>query len=439
MSVGLYSGTSGLALGTGLYKGVSGLWGGASGLITGDGASLYLNFLAGAPLDSRVTFTRATTATFVGSNGLIQSAAINAPRFDYDPVTLAAKGLLIEEQRTNLLTYSEQFDNAAWLKDSSTVTANTTVSPDGNTNADTIIETATNSVHRIYEQINVVPGTAVTMSFYAKAKERTQVFGTGGTAAYGTQVRVLYDLSAVTAVVQSGAVTATIVNVGNGWRKCTWTATPSATTLGNHFIGLGLSGSDTYTGDGTSGIFIWGAQLEAGAFATSYIPTVASQVTRSADVASMTGTNFSSWYNPTEGTVVANFDTYAPSVADGFGRVYQIDNATNNNVIALQKNNGGGSQFFGYVAVSGAGQATLFTSAISANTPAKVATAYKLNDFGQATNGGTLVTDASGTIPTVSQMRIGSLSGVSSLNGHIQQIAYYNTRLPNATLQALTA
>lgn len=318
--------------------------------------SLVLDFLTTTSLDSRVTFTRASTATFVGSNGLIQSAAINAPRFDYDPVTLAAKGLLIEDQRVNLLLNS-LLNGTVLLTQNVTVTA-----------------------------------VAHTISFY----------GTG-------------------TITLTGASAATVTGTGVYPNRRTLTFTPSAGTLT-----CTVSGSVQY------------AQLEVGAFATSFIPTAGAAVTRSADVATMTGTNFSSWYNPTEGTVVANFDTYAPSVADGFGRVYQIDNATNNNVIALQKNNGGGSQFFGYVAVSGAGQATLFTSAISANTPAKVATAYKLNDFGQATNGGTLVTDASGTIPTVSQMRIGSLSGVSSLNGHVRQISYYNTRLLNSQLQTLT-
>lgn len=395
--------------------------------------ALVLDFLTTTSLDSRITFTRASTATFVGSNGLIQSAAINAPRFDYDPVTLAAKGLLIEEQRTNLLTYSEQFDNAAWLKDSSTVTANTTISPDGNTNADTIIETATNSVHRIYEQINVVSGTAVTMSFYAKAKERTQVFGTGGTAAYGTQVRVLYDLSAVTAVVQSGAVTATIVNVGNGWRKCTWTATPSATTLGNHFIGLGLSGSDTYTGDGTSGAYIYGAQLEAGSFATSYIPTVASQVTRSADVATMTGTNFSSWYNQNAGTFVASFQNVVDTVGGGKS-VFSVNDGTNNNRIAMITTSAlvEGRIVVGGVATNPAQRA------ITANAVAKSAIGAEAGSAAQFTNGVLNSAVAPSTLPTVNRLEIGANLTSTFLNGHIRAISYYNTRLLNSQLQTLT-
>ena len=388
-----------------------------SSLRIGGRPAMFLDFIGTNSLDSRVTFTRASTATFVGSNGLIQLAAIDAPRFDYDPVTLAPKGLLIEEQRTNLARYSEQFSDAAWSKfATATVTANTSTAPDGTTTADTLNMPASGDRINL-SAIAITGGTTYTASLWLSGSGTTfiSLASLGGTYIFAAQ-------------------------------QITLTATPTRYTVSlvtnanntSVFPIIGRYNGAVGAGTATSAV-IWGYQLEAGSFATSYIPTVASQVTRSADVAAMTGTNFSSWYNQTEGTVLAAFDAYAPNVADGFGRVYQIDDATNNNAVALLKNNGSGSQFFGYVAVSGAGQATLFTSAISANTPAKVATAYKLNDFGQATNGGTLATDASGTIPTVTQMRIGSTSGVACLNGHIRSLAYYNTRLSNATIQALTA
>lgn len=318
---------------------------------------LSLDFLTSNTLDPRVTFTRSTTATFVGSDGLIQTAAINAPRFDYNPVTLAPNGLLIEEQRVNLFLNS-LINGTSLSTQSVTVTA-----------------------------------VAHTISFY----------GTG-------------------TITLSGAAVATVTGTGIYPSRRTLTFTP---TIG--VLVCTVTGSVQY------------AQIEAGLFATSFIPTAGSTVTRAADIALMTGTNFSSWYNASEGSIVAAFDVYSPSAVDGFGRVYQIDDTTNNNAIALIKQNGN-TLFFGIVSVAGATQAQLLTSALSANTPAKVATAYKLNDFGQATNGGTLVTDTSGTIPTVTQIRLGSLaSGVSSMNGHIRTITYYSSRLTNAQLQALTA
>lgn len=402
--------------------------------------SLALNFLSGA-LDPRITFTRASTATFVGSNGLIQTAAINAPRFDYTPVTLAAKGLLIEEQRTNLLTYSEDLRDTTdagatrpWIYDSVSIAINTTTSPDGATTADTVIEAATNSVHRIYQQISVTSGTAVTMSFYAKAKERTQVVGIGGAAAYGTLVTVLYDLSAVTATVQSGTATATITDVGNGWRRCTWTATPSTTTTGNHFIGLALSGNDTYLGNGTSGAYVWGAQIETGAFVTSYIPTVALTVIRSADVATMTGTNFSDWYNQNAGTMLCDVILEGQTAGGAVSDVWAVNaSATpSTNFIRLREGtviSGADAEMF----TGGVLQVDTNSFALTANVAAKSAFAWATNSGMLAANGALIgAEDTSVTLPTVNQMVL------TGGNKWLRQIAFYSSRLPHAQLQALT-
>ena len=405
-----------------------------AGTIGAYGLDSYLGngsgvFLWGAQLEAASAAT-----TYTRNNG-----GVFPPRFDYDPVTLQPKGILIEEQRTNLFTYSGDLrDTAAagatrpWIYDSASVSVDTIASPDGSTNADTVIEAANNSVHRIYEQINVTSGVAVTMSFYAKAKERTQVVGTGGTAAYGTQVRVLYDLSAVTATIQSGAVTATIIDVGNGWRKCTWTATPSVTTTGNHFIGLALSGNDTYLGNGTSGAYVWGAQLEAGASATSYIPTVASQVTRTADTPNIVAPNFAPWYNPSEGTVLVEFTPDIGLVAN-INRVLTISQGgVTARVVDLYMN---GTNWVNYNGTT----ATAFGTASVTNTPQKIAIGYKSGDYAYVQNAGTVVAATSSLVNTPTQMAIGNTGGTSQLNGHIRSIRYYPTRLTNAQLQALTA
>lgn len=411
-----------------------------SSLRIGGRPAMFLNFIGTDSLDSRVTFTRASTATFVGSNGLIQTAAINAPRFDYTPVTLTPKGLLIEQQRTNLVTYSEDLRNTTdagatrpWIYDSVSIAINTTTSPDGATTADTVIEAATNSVHRIYQQISVTSGTAVTMSFYAKAKERTQVVGTGGAAAYGTLVKVLYDLSAVTATVQSGTATATITDVGNGWRRCTWTATPSTTTTGNHFIGLALSGNDTYLGNGTSGAYVWGAQIETGAFVTSYIPTVALTVIRSADVASMTGTNFSDWYNQNAGTMLCNFILEGQTAGGTVSDVWAVNNSGSTaNATRLREGTviaGADVTMF----TGGALQVDSNSFATPVNTRLKSAFAWSTTSSNLTANGVSLADGGAITPPSVNQLVL------TGGNKWLQQISFYNTRLPNATLQVLTA
>ena len=435
MSTGLYSGVSGLALGTGLYKGTLGLWGGASGLINQFGATLNLDFLTGAPLDSRITFTRSTTATFVGSDGLIQSSAINAPRFDYNPVTLAPLGLLIEEQRVNLVLYSEQFDNAGWLKTAATITANATTSPDGTLTADKITPDAGSAQHDILQTALITTGVTYTITVFAKKENYNFIQLT--LSGLGSHGYANFNLNTGTIGSTGNSPAATsITAVGNGWYRCSISVVSQVTIAGGPYIAALptdiASRRPAFTGDGTSGIFIWGAQLEAGAFATSYIPTVASTVTRAADIATMTGTNFSSWYNQSEGTMVVSA---APIVSAGAKYSFSFNDGTNNELIAqyFLSNNAGW-----FVVDGGVTQVQIETTPITAVS--QVAVAYQLNNFAISLNGGSPVTDVSGTIPTVTQAQIGNRTdGTRNMNGHIRTLTYYPQRLANAQLQALTA
>jgi hypothetical protein len=399
--------------------------------------ALVLDFLTTTSLDSRITFTRASTATFVGSNGLIQSAAINAPRFDYDPVTLAAKGLLIEEQRTNLVTYSEQFNDASWTKTNATITANATTSPDGTTNADTLVENTALGTHDFRRNISASASTAYTQSIFLKAAGRTrgqmQMFGNGG----GTTVT--FNLTTVTATAAGSyggwtGASATITNYGNGWYRITSTATTNVglTVLTYATFLENAAGSASYTGDGVSGMHLYGAQFEAGAFATSYIPTVAATVIRSADVAAMTGTNFSDWYNQNAGTFVASFQNVVDTVGGGKS-VFSVNDGTNNNRIAMITTSAlvEGRIVVGGVATNPAQRA------ITANAVAKSAIGAEAGSAAQFTNGVLNSVVAPSTLPTVNRLEIGANLTSTFLNGHIRAISYYNTRLLNSQLQTL--
>jgi len=442
VSTGLYSGVSGLALGTGLYKGTLGLWGGASGLINQFGATLTLNFLTGAPLDSRITFTRSTTATFVGSNGLLQSSAINAPRFDYNPVTLAPRGLLIEEQRVNLVLYSEQFDNAAWTKVNLAVTANATTSPDGAVNADKLVGNTTAASHQC-QQIAVAVatlGTTYTFSVYLKAAEYGFAFiGLGG-AAFVTVPYISVNLSTGAVATTNGSpVSSSAVPAGNGWFRVTIAGTtdvavnsviPDIRTTAD-----GVWANRNAAQDGTSGIFAYGAQLEVGSFATSYIPTVASTVTRAADNATMTGTNFSSWYNASEGTMVASWLTTSVVTPIILG-IFSISDGTANERIQIRRV--AASNAAGFIVADGG--VTQYVDQITASSGINTsALAYKVNDFIGANNGSIGTADTSGTLPTPTQADIGFSPTQTYINGHIRTLTYYPQRLANAQLQALTA
>ena len=411
-----------------------------SSLRIGGRPAMFLNFIGTNSLDSRVTFTRATTATFVDSNGLIQSAAINAPRFDYDPVTLAPRGLLIEEQRTNLLTYSEQFDSAAYTNNNVTVTANATAAPDGTTTADLLTAASAASVN--LQQSSAVAATSATYGIFAKKSSgatQANTFRLRNTTTATTLVEVTinYDTGVLTYV--TGSSGATAVNFGNGWWRIVLTATTGITS------GNTIRCDQCFVGPATIGhnAFVWGAQLEAGAFATSYIPTVASTVTRNADVAQMTGTNFSSWYNQSEGTFVVAFDRIAalsPSFSGGLPRTLRVTDAGNANFFILSGNSGTGEQLLGRAA--GADTVSIQTGVqIAANTTAKESFAYRVNDFALSVNGAAPGADTSSANPSgMESIFLGDgATATRILNGHLRQLAYFNTRLPNATLQVLSA
>ena len=371
--------------------------------------SLLLNFAGAQTLDPRITFTRATTATFTGSDGLIQTAAINAPRFDYNPTTLAPLGLLIEEQRTNLLLYSTDL-SIGWTKGTlATWTLNAAIAPDGTMTAlqgDGVTGVSISGAGgALYRLGNTVSGsTAYTFSVYV----RTQT----GTA---TNVRLRLNETGGNST-QSSDLTVT-----TAWTRVSLSVTTAAgATAVSTLVG---------TSSGTANLFIWGAQLEAGAFATSYIPTVASQVTRAADNAVMTGTNFSSWYVQNEGTLfvqaIEKPDTVTrqfASISDGTTETYSVATFNNTGRIRAQGASSGGigttvtGQSFkiGYSFISGAQAGSLNSSSI--------------------------VTASTTVTTTPNQFRIGAnQAGSVFWNSHIRRIAYYNRRLTNAELQGITA
>ena len=204
-------------------------------------------------LPGSVTFTRASTGTYFNSSGVLSSAAIDVARIDTNPSTLAARGLLIEESRTNGLTYSEQLDNAAWTKGSGTVvTANQATAPDGATTADLVVGDGGGG--GIYNNAAIGASLARTRSVYMRS-----VSGT------------------CTVTMKDPGLTVGVVN-------CDLTTTWQRFTLSETTTGLGLWVANIPAG----GIYMWGAQIEVGGTVSSYIPTVAATATRAVDAASFT-------------------------------------------------------------------------------------------------------------------------------------------------------
>jgi hypothetical protein len=406
------------------------------------GATTSNVFVWGAQLEQRsavTAYTPTTTQPITNYIPVLQTAASGVARFDHNPTTFESLGLLIEEQRTNLLTYSEQFDNAAWTKNQSSITANTIVAPDGTLTGDKLVENTANANHEVVSSVTITSSTTYTFSIYAKAAERTVIEVAGlGLAAQGFTPRFNLLTGAVTSAPSGSSMTL----VGNGWWRCIVVVTASNTNAPIYRLFDTVTNTPTYTGDGYSGIYIWGADLEVGAFPTSYVKTEAAQVTRSADVAVMTGTNFSSWYRADEGTFYLDADMY--EVQSTFFRYLLSVNTgsgvTDDLIGFIAPSNGNNVR--GSVAAGGVSQAGLQT-AITFNSMFKGGFAYKTNDFAASFNGGTPLTDTSGIVTAgVNRIYIAGASdnggGVNS-STHIRKVAYYPARLPNATLQAITA
>jgi len=227
--------------------------------------------------DGQLTFTRASTATRVNASGLIETVSSGVPRLDYQGSTCPK--LLLEPQRTNLFTYSEQLDNAAWVKNVTTITANAIVAPDGTTTADKMADSDTTTAARYTFQSPASSGTIYTSSGYFKKGEYNFVtlhaFGING---------AVFNLDTGVKVSQSGGV-GSIVSVGNGWYRCSFVFTAGGSSV---FFSQSPAGNISYAGTTGSGIYAWGLQVETGAYATSYIPTTSAAVTRLADMSGTT-------------------------------------------------------------------------------------------------------------------------------------------------------
>ena len=397
----------------------------------------------GAQLEQRSSATayNATTTTAL-TNYIPQllTAPINAPRFDFNPTTGESLGLLIEQSSTNLLTYSQDFSNAVWTKLSLNGTLNVTggIAIDGTQSANLWQENTTASTQRVmYQTVSATSGVNYTLTVYAKqyaggAKRWLCVYPQ--TAASGYAV---FDLTLGTVTLTGGAnyVSSSIAAAGNGFYRCSVTVVAASTASLNcnvYMQNTGSSAAAGYTGDGFSGIYIWGAQVEALAFPTSYIPTTSAQVTRASDNASMTGTNFSSWYNISEGTIYSETSAYALN-----GTNWCISDGTSANRIL----SGFDATYNLFVSASGVTQAQITVGSFTANTYGKVAGAYKTNDFAVSLNASLAGTDTLGVVPAVNQLQIGGGAGNASgsvLNGRIKKISYYPIRVTNTQLQSLT-
>lgn len=416
----------------------------------GDGSTLSLDFTAmGDTLDSRFTFTRSsTTSTYINSSGLVTPASTNVARFDYDPTTLVARGLLIEGAATNELQYSSSFNIGTWGGGGYTFGTGAT-SPDG-TNASQRLTVSSASATCNRQQSATINATSCTFSIWWKNGNHTAGTNTAlRTIAVrnGTTATILLNFffhpTTLAITYATGSSGASVVSYPNGWYRINATVTSGITSgnsIGCYFGGIG----STVTGESGTYCDWWGAQLETGTAASSYIPTTTSSAQRTADTCIAASTGFSSWFTGgTSGTFYADWYGGVRGITSTVRTVLSTSDVTGRHLHLQQTAAAGNLK----VADFGAANVVTTSNSLTSGARTKGAFSFSGSTVNLTLNGGTVATSSSLAFSTAPTWLV--LGGTSTdgstitdatvlLNGSIRAIKYWPSVLPTATLQSLT-
>jgi hypothetical protein len=355
----------------------------------------------------------------------------NIPRLDYDPVTKAVKGLLVEPAAENKCLQSEDF-TTSWGLQEVTITTNDTTAPDGNSTADKLADNAVNQRHRVNQPISFTSGVTYTFSVFVKKDSSGRFLLLNAATAFNARAAVNLDTLAVTDINGTGG---SLETYPNGWYRFSVTGTATSTATVDVFVQMQDSAADNlYVGDGSS-FYIWGAQVETGPIATSYIPTTTIALTRNADQIALTSA--SSLIGQTEGTLYVEVDWRGTDGASQF--LLSINNDSNNRLAIFVASNIDLRMFARSNSVTLTEQGESVTGYSGTQ---KIAFAYKTDDFELYRNGTSVSTDTAGSLSalaTLTNIDLGQNNGASGqANMHIRSVALFKKRLTDQQLQALT-
>ncbi len=378
-------------------------------------------------------FTRSGSATRINSQGLIETVANGVSRLNYpliDGKVVGCPSHLLEPERLQLIRYSEDFSQSAFydLSNDVTIENSSIISPKGIIGVQELRENSDNDDHLI-KSVNTFTEADCSFSIFAKYKGNDRniklSLGTGKYASFDLQNGTYFDVQAATV--------AEIEEYPNGWYRCVINGNISASKLN---IILLNNTTETYQGDGASGVYIWGAQLEQGSYPTSYIKSNGSQTTRSAETANNSGD--ASTFNDSEGVLMAEISALAD---DGGVRAISLNNGSVQNRISIRYNSTSNQIQYQYT-VGGSVQANILANVVDVKTPHKIAVKYKLNDFELFIDGISRGTDLVGSImpsETLTNLDINGSGSLDYFYGNTKQIQYYDSALTDSELETLTS
>lgn len=409
--------------------------------VADDGGFIYL---WGAQLEQRDSVTAYTPTNgnpITKYQPQLMFASPDQPRFDHDPLTGESKGLLIEESRTNLTRDSQYFTSTNWSRFNTNIFSNYVVAPDGTLTGSVLSAALTEDgyvgIETVANYISYTQGKSYTSSYYLKKGSHNycQLYAQGLISTDFANFNL--DTGEV-----SGGSNASIEHVGNGWYRCSLTVVANTSTVtAASFLVIVDSMSSTRAANKTytntdDNIYIWGAQLEEGSFPTSYIKTSGASATRSADNASITGENFSSWYRQDEGSLYIDSDKGNLGTSFAGYVSFHTEDFSNSEYYWLLHNSSNEFQF-----LVAPGVASLVDGIDTSLGSQKACVSWADDDFSMSVNGNTIQSDTDGPAKkNLAGLRIGfsPYSDSHYLNSHIKKISYYPQRLTNEQLQQLT-
>lgn len=391
------------------------------------GSSFY-DFTLGS-LPSGVSFTRASTGYRYNASGVLVSETTDVPRFDYDPVTLASRGLLLEDAATSLVTYSEQMNNAAWGKTGGTISADTATAPDGTLTADALVENSATSLHNVGRIPTYANATTYVHAARFKPDTRGWVALFCDTGRFGGGGYTYFNLTTGAVGSVSAGMTPFIVQDAAGFWVCAVIGTTISSGGGNFSANLATgNGGATYSGDGVSKAFVWGINIVAADVLSSYIKTVGATATRAADIALIT--------NPSglaDQCKVIKFRTPRRISGGAVNVAWQRDDGTTNNRELVRYGSDG--KIHVIASVGGVDQCDLDMGAVAADTDVTIAARFTAGAFAASLNGGAIVTYAGGSRPSgLTTERLGKGVSGFALNSTLRSLwslpTASNTDLP---------